>query len=415
MRIVLFSLALLLLFWSGAAALAESSTTEYEGPSKALVEANTEFALELHRVLASAGGNVVSSPLSISLASAMLYAGSAGETATEIASALHFDLPPETLHAEFRTLTRELQARVAHWAKLTFANGLWVDHRCALVAEYSDLLSKEYEAQVEAIDFGGSPAAASASINDWISTQTMGKLESVVSPEMFGDLTRAVLVNTLYFLGAWNHGFNPRATKEGAFHLSDDSTVQVPMMHRRGRHAYYEADSVQVVELEYQGSGLSMLVVLPAPGVPLADIESRLTLAMYSDWVDHLLKREVELTIPKFEVEHSVDLIPVLRGFGVRRAFEWGAAELTGICADPDLFVSHARHDVSLGITEEGTEAAATTVYVITLGAEAVGAGNEVPIFRADRPFMYFLRDKEQGTILFIGRTADPRSGEGRE
>ena len=383
------------------------SPTAGESPSDVLVRGNTGFALRFYDLVAREEGNVVVSPLSVSLATAMLYAGAAGETEAEIESALQFELPAETLHSEFEELQRELHARVSRWAKLSFANGLWVDNDCTLVPEYAELLSTHYGAAAQIVDFGGSPIGACRAINDWVSTETNGKIESVVSPHMFTELTRAALVNTVYFLGAWKHRFSARNTKEEPFHLLDGSSVLALTMHRQGRHTYYEDESVQVLELKYQGSGLSMLVVLPAPDISLATVEDALTPAVLSGWVNGLQEREVEMAIPRFEVEHRVDLIPVLGELGMQSVFTWGAADLTDVCADPELFVEYARHYVSLGITELGTEAAAATVFVETLGAEW-DSRQRPTVFRADRPFMYLLRDMKRGTILFVGRVVDP-------
>ena len=407
MRALALLSVLLLILPATAFAQSAPSPTADESSSDVLVRGNTGFALRFYGLVAREEGNVVVSPLSVSLAAAMLYAGAAGETEAEIESALQFELRAETLHSEFEELQRELHARVSRWAKLSFANGLWVDNDCTLVPEYAELLSMHYGAPAQIVDFGGSPVDACRKINDWVSTETNGKIESVVGPQMFTELTRAALVNTVYFLGAWKHRFSARNTREEPFHRLDGSSVPALTMHRKGRHRYYEDESVQVLELKYQGSGLSMLVVLPAPDVPLATVEDALTPTVLSGWVNDLQEREVEMAIPRFEVEHRVNLIPVLGELGMQSVFTWGAADLTGVCADPELFVEYAHHYVSLGITELGTEAAAATVFVQTLGAE--WDSRQAPTaFRADRPFMYLLRDMKRGTLLFVGRVVDP-------
>jgi serpin B len=354
--------AILLLMAVNSSAEPVGTPTSGGSAAATLVQGNTEFGLRFYQLVSREGGNVVVSPLSVSVAAAMLHAGAAGETRAEIASALRFGLPGETLHSEFGKILRELNSRVSRWAKLSFANGLWVDDDCSLVSEYEELLSNYYGAGAQTVDFGGSPTDACGIVNDWVSNETNGKIDAVIVPEMLTDRTRAILVNTIYFLGAWKNRFHANSTREEPFHLLDGSSTRVPMMHRRGQHRYFDGESVQVLELKYQGSGLSMLVVLPAPDVPLAEVESGLTPAVLSGWVENLQTRGVDMAIPRFEVKQRVDLIPVLSELGMQRAFKWGAADLTGVCADPDLFVEYAHHHVTLGITEQGTEGAAATV-----------------------------------------------------
>lgn len=399
-------LGALFLFTVASSDQSMTSAAGTESAGDTLRAGNTQFALELYKEIAAEEGNAVASPLSISIASALLYAGSSGETEAEIASALHFRLSQNKLHGEFADLLRELHTRVARWAKLSFANGLWIDDDCSLVPEYSDLLSRRYGAEAQTVDFGGAPLDACAAINGWVSTETHGKITSVVAPEMFTSLTRATLVNTVYFLAAWDHGFAANKTQQEPFHRPDGSTVQTDMMHQRGTPRYYADETVQVLELRYQGSGLSMLVVLPRPDTGLSSLEAQLTAARLSSWVDGLERRGVDTAIPRFEIAWRIDLIPVLKNLGMMRVFESGRADLSGVCADPRLYVDHAAHHVTLGITERGTEAAAATVYVVTLGAHALPQA--AVSFRADRPFMYVIRDMEHGAILFIGRVVDP-------
>ncbi|MFH1864596.1 MAG: serpin family protein [Candidatus Eisenbacteria bacterium] len=379
-----------------------------ESSAGLLIADNTEFAIELYRRVAREDGNIAMSPLSVSVATAMLYAGAAGETEREIAAAAHFTLPQETLHEEFGELLDELGSRVGPRAELSFLNGLWVDHRCALLSGYGDVLREHYGATPDTVDFKGAPDDASRRINRFVSEQTQGKIPSVVDPSLFSALTRVVLVNSVYFLAAWDHGFSESSTRPEPFYLPDGNAVSVDMMHKKEEVRYYQDESVQVLELPYQRSGLSMLLVLPASDSELLDLEARLTPALLSDWVEHLERTGIKMAIPRFEVTQQVDLIPVLSDMGMTSAFIFGSADLSGLCGTSDLFVSHASHHVKLGITEDGTEAAAATVYVAMAGSVSPGEGET--LFRADRPFMYIVRDVRRGTILFLGRVTDPAS-----
>jgi serpin B len=373
-----------------------------------LIQGNTEFALALYKQVAAREGNIVVSPLSVSLATGMLYAGAAGSTATEIGATARFRLPEETLHSELAGLADELGWRVTKGrATLAFANGIWLDRRCQPSADYMTVVSEFYHAAVETVDFRDGPMDAAVHINDFVSERTHGKIRSVVAPEMFTDMTRVVLANTVYLLAPWEDEFSEASTRQEAFHLADGKTVSAAMMHREGTTThYYEDKSVQIIELPYQGSGLSMLVVLPKSDHSLADLESRLTPAVLSGWVENLAGKGVKITLPRFEVAQQIDLIPLLESMGMRSAFQDGSADLPGLCSRAPVFVDRASHHVELGITERGTEAAAATVYSGTIGAKV--DVEPVVSFRADRPFVYMVRDMKRGTILFMGRVADP-------
>ena len=371
-----------------------------------LTEGNTEFAIALYKQVARQDGNVAISPLNISLAIGMLYAGAAGKTATEIAAAARFKLPEEKLHSEFAALVDDMEARIGKWgAMLSFADGIWLDRHCEPSPRYTAVLSEFYHAAAETVDFRGAPENASSRINDFVSRQTRGKIQSVVDPEMFTAADRLVLASTVYFLAPWDDEFSVASTREEPFHLADSGTVSARMMHRAGAIRYYGDDSVQVVQLPYQGIGLSMLVVLPTPNRNLTDLEALLTPEILWGWVNGLAGRGVQLALPRFEVARHIDLIPLLQSMGMQRVFDEYSAELPGLCGER-VFVDYAEHDVVLGVTEKGTEAAAATVFKATIGVEE--EVEPVISFRADRPFMYMIRDMRSGTILFMGRVMDP-------
>ena len=194
--------------------VAPCSHAQSETPADLLIQGNTQFALELYSRIAHEEGNIAVSPLSVSVAMAMLYAGAAGETERELASAAHFTLPQETFHVEFAALLDELSLRVAPWAELLLANGLWTDRRCRLLDGYRSVVQDRYGAKLDTVDFASAPGDACDRINRFVSEQTGGRIPSVVDPAMFSELTRVVVANTVYFLAAWNHAFDESRTRE---------------------------------------------------------------------------------------------------------------------------------------------------------------------------------------------------------
>ena len=369
-----------------------------------LVQGNNGFAMEFYKQVARQNGNIAISPLSVSIATAMVYAGAAGKTAEEIAATAHFGLPRETLHGSFATVVNDLEDRVENGeATLVLANGVWLDKQCVPSPQCRMILSKFYRIAPEEVDFLGDPVGSSERINSFVSQQTHGKIPAVVAPQMFTEFTRFVLVNSVYFLARWRDTFSAKSTREEPFHLVGGGTVSAQMMHRDASVRYFGDDSLQIIELQYKETELSMLILLPAPDRGLPDLEAQLTPAILSSWVEGLANREVRIALPRFTVARSMNLVPILQSMGIRRAFEAGSAELPGWCAD-GVFVNRAEHDVWLEVTESGTEAAAVTSVHLTASAEI-----EPEIsFRADRPFMYLIRDRFLGTILFMGRVENP-------
>ena len=393
-----------ILYQPGSTAPGAEPGDRADHSAQQLIRGNNEFALEFYKQLARQDGNIAISPLSVSIATAMVYAGAAAKTATEIATTAHFELPWEVLHNGFAALVDDLEARAGKGkATLLFANGVWLDSQCVPSSQCRMILSKFYRASVEKVDFEGDPAGASKRINSFISQQTHGKIPSVVAPEMFTEYTSAVLANSVYFLARWQDTFSPRRTGKEPFHLSGGGTVSAQMMHRSGFVRYFGDDSLQIVELPYQRMGLSMLVLLPSPDHNLPDLEAQLTPAVLSGWLEALANTEVNIALPRFQVSRHINLVPVLQSMGIQRAFDALNAELPGWCAG-SVFVNRAEHDVWLEVTEGGTEAAASTTVHLT---KSIAIAPEIS-FRADRPFMYLIRDTDRGTILFMGRVVDP-------
>ncbi|MBK8233695.1 MAG: serpin family protein [Candidatus Eisenbacteria bacterium] len=356
--------------------------------------------------MAKTPGNIVVSPLSVLIATAMLDAAAEGETRTEIATAARFGVPETALHDELRALLDELTTRVNHWAELSLANGLWVDRSCSMAPSYQALLERSYDAIADTLELGAQPDESCARINQFVAERTRGKITSVVDPKTVTEATRLVLANVLYFLGAWEHRFREGDTKTEPFHPEPGKAVSVPMMHKELDTRYHEDDVAQVAMVPYQGSGLAMVLVLPRRSRTLRSVEEGLSPAQVSEWLRGMERRGVDVAIPRFEVSSEVNLIPLLRTQGIKRVFTPGSAELPGVCDDPETFVGLASHYATLGITEGGTEAAAATVYKMTMGLD--DAPPEVVAFRADRPFLFIVGDVERGTVLFMGRYAGP-------
>ena len=375
---------------------------------EAAVAGNSAFAMSLYKQLQSEPGNLFYSPHSISVALSMTWAGARAQTEQDMAATLGFTLPQTQHHPAFNALDLALASRGQNAEgangqpfKLSVANALWAQTSYPFEAAFLDTLGLSYGAGVHVVDFEGQPADAIDLINDWVDTETNGKITKLVDSQSVNNDTRFVLTNAIYFNAAWAKKFDPDSTADGSFYLADGSKITVPMMHGSRDAAYAEGDGFQAVVLPYSGGEVSMVVVLPEEG-KLADLESSLGAKTIDDIVESTDTYSVDLTMPKFEIDGDFSLREVLSGMGMEVAFTAGA-DFTGISKEGGLVLQDVVHKSFITLNESGTEAAAATA--VSGGTTSAPPPAEMTI---DRPFLFVIRDNPTGALLFVGRVADP-------
>jgi serpin B len=364
---------------------------------------NTAFALDLYARLRSQEGNLFYSPLSMSAALGMTYAGARGETADEMAKALHFDLGPDRLHPALGSLLRDLSGQGKERGyQLSVANALWPQKGYPFLPAFLDLTHKSYDAGLEEVDFRGATEPARKKINHWVEEHTQDRIKELLKPGVLDSNTCLVLTNAIYFKGDWLSRFNKDHTREAPFHVTARDKVMVPLMSQKGHFGYLEGESFQAVEMPYVGKDLSMVVFLPRKVDGLADFEKLLTAERLTGWLGKLYDTEVRVSLPRFKVTAELDLVPTLSALGMKRAFT-GQADFSGLDGSKSLFLSAVAHKAFVDVNEEGTEAAAATAVVV-----AKESARANPVFRADHPFVFLIRDRRSGSILFLGRLVHP-------
>lgn len=375
---------------------------------KAAVTGNSAFAMALYQQLQSEPGNLFYSPLSISVALSMTWAGARGQTEKDMAAALNFALPQGQHHPAFNSLDLALGSRGQNAVgangqpfKLSIVNSLWGQVSFPFEAPFLDTLAINYGAGVRVVDFEGDSAGAINLINDWVLEETNGRIKDLVNSSVVNQDTRLVLTNAIYFNAAWADKFETSSTKDGSFTLADGNKVTVPMMHGFRDTPYAEGDGFQAVVLPYSGGEVSMVIVLPEEG-KFADFEASLGPKTIDDIVQSTSGHAVDLTMPKFEIDDDFSLAKVLSGMGMEVAFS-GAADFTGIAAKSGLAIQDVVHKSFISVNESGTEAAAATA----VGVGTVSAPPPAEM-KLDRPFLFVIRDNPTRSILFVGRIADP-------
>ena len=378
---------------------------------------NQAFSAEAYLYLAGAdAGNLVLSPASIRLALAMTWAGADGDTAVQMADALHLDFPADRMHAALNAIDALLDSRNREEAPgpdgqerkvvLTISNALWGQTGYAFLGEFLDTLAINYGAGMRLVDFENETEAARFTINDWVADQTNDRITDLIPQGVLSELTRLVLTNAVYLDATWASPFDPNDTRDGAFTNLAGDEVTLDVMHQTETFGYSSGDGWQAVELPYVGNELAMLVLVPDGG-RFGEIEAALERVL-GDAVEGLQPSTVALGLPKWEFRTQASLVEMMQALGMTDAFDQAVADFSPMTGEPELFIADVIHEAFIVVDEAGTEAAAATAVVMDLRAAMPGEMIELEI---DRPFLFSLYDRETGEILFVGRVADPTAG----
>lgn len=375
-----------------------------------VVGANNQFALDFYSQLKDKeSGNIFFSPYSISSALAMTYEGAKGETAQEMRSVFYFPEDDDLRRTEYAAIFDEINKKDKKY-KLHIANALWAQKDYPFLDEYFKIAEEYYKGKVTNLDFKKDSETARVIINNWVEDQTNNKIKNLIPSGLLNALTRLVLTNAIYFKGEWIKQFNENDTKDQDFRISKNNVIKVPMMQRTDNEAvfnYTENNKLQILEMPYSGEELSMLILLPKDD-NLEALENSLSAKELSKWKKDLEEKRVEVFIPKFKFETKYFMAEALKEMGMPTAFKWSGADFSGMDGTKNLFISEVIHQAFIEVNEEGTEAAAATAVVMDLGAAPDSKPPEIPIFRADHPFLFLIQEKATGNILFIGKIINP-------
>ncbi len=371
-----------------------------------VVQGNNQFALELYSQLRQAKGNLFFSPDSLSTALAMTYAGARGETAEQMARVLHFEISREALDQAYARFRADLlSAGGQPGCQLNVANRLWGQRDYQFLPEFLAITREAYGAELAPLDFAGGTEEARRTINQWVEDQTQDRIKDLIPQGAVSGLTRLVLTNAIYFKGDWIHPFPASATKPELFHLGGGKSKSVPMMTQVADLLHVRGDGYQALALPYVGGKLEMVVVLPEKADGLGALEDGLKSAKLGELVDGR-RTKVRVQLPRFKMSSQFSLASTLSAMGMPLLFDEVRADLSGIATQDALHVSAVVHKAFVDVNEEGTEAAAATGVVV--GVRSAMVPMEPVLFRADHPFLFLIRDKSSGRILFVGRVADP-------
>jgi serpin B len=397
---------------------------------QAAVAANNAFAVDLYaHVLKNApAGNLFTSPLSASLALTMTYAGAKGQTASQMATALHLGSATSTIFAGQNALDQALESRAAgalasdtQTAKnnqepapsasdydLHVVNSVWGEKTYPWASPFLDQMATDYGTGVYLEDFVHAADQARQTINGWVSDQTADRINNLLPPGSVDDTTRMVLVNAIHLKLPWASPFQASQTQNAPFTRADGTTVSVPMMNQGFEGAGYVDDGkAQILTLPLAGGAENVVIALPHGD--LASYEAALSAGSAALQSSGGSSVDVELSLPKVSfTSPTFSLAKALQAMGMVDAFDSGTADFSGLCPNPPdgarLYVSDVLQKAMLGMQETGVEAAAATAVLVNAGA----APGQPIVMNVNRPFLVSIVDAPTGAVLFLGHVEDP-------
>jgi serpin B len=375
--------------------------------NKDLVSRNIRFSLNILKELQreDKDKNIFISPLSISMALAMLYYGAEGHTKEAIANALQIkEMPPTDINEEFRDLMGSLDD-VDNHVSLSIANSIWV--KKVLESSINDAFKRDlatyFKSEVLPRQF--SDPATVNEINDWVKTKTGGKIDKII--EYIPRDAVMFIINAIYFKGEWLQKFDEKQTRMRNFHLENRKSIKKKMMSTTKKFHYGTCEGLQIVRMPYGRDKIAMYILLPDEGANLNSLVNDIDPDKLEDIFLKMKKIELEIQLPKLKLEYGKkQLNDALTRLGMGDAFDGETANFRAIASldSGNLFVSFVDHKAVVEVNEMGTEAAAVTNIGIKLSSMSITTQR----FIVNKPYLFMIRDDRSGLILFIGKIVEP-------
>jgi serine protease inhibitor len=364
------------------------------------------FALWAKINAAQRDTNVFVSPLSASFALGMTMNGAAGQTFDQMRAALQFGsaTQPE-INGGYKSLIALLTS-LDPAVQMRIANSIWYRQEFPFKQSFFDTTKAYFDATVRGLNFADVPTSLAA-INGWVSAATSGKIPTVLDNIEAQQVM--FLINAIYFKGSWRLRFDAAQTVASVFTTSGGTSQPVQLMHRLDTLSYAESPTYQAADLPYGNSAFTMTVLLPKTGTDVEMLAASLTPAVWQALAASFQVRKVDLSLPKLTLKYERKLNGDLQALGMVVPFKPGGADFTLMAAAPagnQLYIDFVKQNTFVDVNEEGTEAAAVT----TVGV-GVTSMPSYPVMRVDRPYLFVLRERLTGTVLFMGKIVRMPSG----
>jgi len=371
-------------------------------------ESSNAFGFDLYHKFKGEAGNLFFSPYSISTVLTMAFEGAKGKTAEEMQAVLHLPRDKHRIRYDFKKIYDELIKGDRPY-KLTSVNALWAQEGYPFASEYINNIKKYYDGQATNLNFQTETENSRVTINIWVENKTNEKIRNLIPKGLLSTMTRLVLTNAIYFKADWSLKFNAENTREGRFRLASGEDITTKMMHRTDDYTYGETENLQILEMNYLGNDLSMLIILPKEN-NMSKMENIFDKENLNAWKGAMEYVKVRVTLPKFRCETKYFMAKDLKEMGMPTAFKYPGADFTTMSPSDELYIDEVIHQAFIEVAEYGTEAAAATAVVMMAGAAPPQDQPKQPkTFNADHPFIFIIQQKVSGSILFLGRMNDPR------
>ncbi|XP_012262996.2 alaserpin-like isoform X3 [Athalia rosae] len=371
-------------------------------PLQTIAQTTYGFGCDFLKTVAKTNnGNLITSPLSAQVILAMTYFGAGGNTATQMRSSLHMPVDDQRSQNGFKELITTLNN--VNSVTLHLANKMFVRDGFTVAPAFKAITANHFLSECQSLNFADS-AASAGTINAWCEEKTNNRIKDVIKPDSLTSDTAMVLVNAVYFKGEWDRKFNVENTQDRPFHVDEHTTKNVPTMYIKHNFRYGNIPDLDAkfLEIPYKGKEMSMVIILPNTINGLSQVTERLG----SVDMPQLLKRSwaspVEVYLPKFKFETSLDLKETLEQMGMVDMFS-NAANFSGI-SDIPLKVSKVIQKAFIEVNEEGSEAAAVT------GLQFFEMSARPPPLKIsiDEPFHFTIYRRSDNILLFSGTVLDP-------
>ena len=371
-----------------------------------LSDANNQLGVSLMKNLNDDKNNVFFSPLSLSTALAMLYSGAKGTTAQQMRQVLGYNMAnllDDQVFQQYHQVLENLKTMQTknNENRINMANKMVVQKNFDVLKSFEDNLKENFESTVDVLDFADT--TTTDKINEWVRKETNDKIKKLLDGPL-DESTKMVLLNAIYFKGVFQTKFDEKLTRDDMFFTDDNQQRTTKMMKRSGKFNFTEIPELDstMIEMPYTGYKVSIFVVLPNERQGLKKLNQVIEdFSQIDNAIENLKERTVDVALPKFKIETSYQLKNKLSSMGMSSVFS-SSADLSGIDGRQDLEVSEVVHKAFVEVNEEGTEAAAATGIINK--TKAVVIQPMIPVFRADHPFMFFIRDNVNRINLFVGQ-----------
>lgn len=368
---------------------------------KEILVQDNNFAIDLFKTTfqSSNESSIFISPLSVSTALNMTLNGAVGKTKSEMQTALrNADYTIDQINEYSKTL-REALLKVDPSTQFSIANSIWYRNGFNVEPSFIDVNKVNYNAEVRSIDFSGADAASR--INNWCANNTNQKITTIV--DNIPSSTMMYLINATYFKGIWKYTFDKKSTNTETFYAEDELTQDIQMMSQKSAFYYASGDNSSYLELPYGNNAFSMVIILPHEDKTITDVVEKLNTSSWNAALSQLNPTEVNLHLPRFKFEASYGLHKqILPQMGMKEAFNSSLADFSDISKNGGLSISDVIHKTFIEVNEEGSEAAAVTKVGMELSSPGPGA---LPTnFIVNKPFLFVIKEKSTGVIIFIGK-----------